>query len=93
MVENSNSATTHSPVLSLDLTSHRKPNINPKAGGHLECNACRSPFLFFYKLRHVALNKRDRDPTKLSEIAYLLLTIHQFERRSYRYMAHVMQAS
>ena len=93
VVENSNSATTHSPVFSLDLTSHRKPNKNPKAGGHLECNACRSPFLFFDKLRHVALMKLDRSPTKLSELADVLLTIHQCERRSYRYMAHVMQAA
>ena len=93
VVENSNSATTHSPVFSLDLTSHRKPNKNPKAGGHLECNACRSPFLFFDKLRCVALMKLDRSPTKLSELADVLLTIHQCERRSYRYMAHVMQAA
>ncbi|KAL5517271.1 hypothetical protein EMCRGX_G002784 [Ephydatia muelleri] len=93
VVENSNSATTHSPVLSLDLISHRKPNKNPKAGGHLDCNACRSPFLFFDKLRHVALIKLHRDPTKLSEIADVLLTIHQCERRSYRYMVHVMQAA
>ena len=93
VVENSNSATTHSPVFSLDLTSHRKPNKNPKAGGHLECNACRGPFLFFDKLRHVALMKLDRSPTKLSELADVLQTIHQCERRSYRYMAHVMQAA
>ena len=93
VVENSNSATTHSPVFSLDLTSHRKPNKNPKASGQLDCNACRSPFLFFDKLRHVALIKLDRDPTKLSEIANVLLTIHQCERRSYRYMVHVMQAA
>ena len=93
MVENSNCATTHSPVFSLDLTSHRKPKKNPKAGGHLECNVCRSPFLFFDKLRHVALIKLDRDPTKLSEIANVLQTIHQCVRGSYKYMAHVMQAA
>ena len=91
--ENSNSATTHSPVFSLDLMLHRMPNKTPKAGGCLECNACRSPFLFFDKLRHVALIKLDGDPTRLSEIADVLLAIHQCERRSYRYMAHVMQAA
>ena len=37
--------------------------------------------------------KVDEDPTRLSEVADILLTIHQCERRTYRYMAHVMLAS
>ena len=53
-----NFATTHSPVFSLDLA----PNRNPKAGGQLECNACRSTFLFYDRLRHVALARLDEDP-------------------------------
>ena len=93
VVEQSNSATTHSPVYALDLVPHRKPYKNPKAGGRLECYACRSPFLFYDRLRHVAVTKLDVDPTRLPEIADLLLTIHQCERHSYRYMAHVMQAA
>ena len=92
-MEQSNSATTHSPVYALDFVPHRKPNKNPKAGGWLECYACRSPFLFYDRLRHVAVTKLDVDPTRLPEIADLLLTIHQCERRSYKYMAHVMQAA
>ena len=93
VVDQSNSATTHSPVFALDLVPNRKPNKNPKAGGRLECSACRSPFLFFDRLRHVAVTKLDVNPTRLPEIADLLLAIHQCERRSYRYMAHVMQAA
>eukprot|EP00731_Ephydatia_muelleri_P038484 Em0778g1a len=41
----------------INLKNMKKPNKNPKAGDHLDCNACRSPFLFFDKLRHVALIK------------------------------------
>eukprot|EP00731_Ephydatia_muelleri_P002645 Em0001g2645a len=59
VVDQSNSATTHSPVFALDLVPNRKPNKNPKAGGRLECSACRSPFLFFDRLRHVAVTKLD----------------------------------
>ena len=89
----SNFATTHSPVFSLDLAPNRKPNRNPKAGGQLECNACRSTFLFYDRLRRVALTRLDEDPTRLPEMADLLRALHQCERRSYRYMAHVMLAA
>ena len=84
---------THSPVFSLNLVPNKKPNRDPKLGGHLECNACRSPFVFYDRLRQVALNKLDEDPTRLDETADVLLTVHQCERRTFRYMAHVMQAA
>ncbi|KAL5486772.1 hypothetical protein EMCRGX_G019295 [Ephydatia muelleri] len=93
VASDSNDATTHSPVFSLDLAPQRKPNKTSKAGGHLECSACRSPFLFYDKLRKVCMAKVDEDPIRLSEVADILLTIHQCERRTYRYMAHVMLAS
>ena len=53
----------------------------------------RGPYLFYDKLRHVALSKLDEDPSRLAEIEDVLVTIHQCESRSYRYMAHVMQAA
>eukprot|EP00731_Ephydatia_muelleri_P037223 Em0421g4a len=93
VASDSNNATTHSEVFSLDLAPQRKPNKTSKAGGHLECSACRSPFLFYDKLRKVCMAKVDEDPIRLSEVADILLTIHQCERRTYRYMAHVMLAS
>ena len=40
----------------------------------------------------VALKKLDEDPIRLDEIANVLLTVHQCERSTFRYMAHVMQA-
>ena len=84
---------THSPVFSQDLVPNRKPNWDPKLGGHLKCNACRGPFDFYDRLRQVALNKLDEDPTRLDETADALLTVHLCERRTFRYMAHVMQAA
>eukprot|EP00731_Ephydatia_muelleri_P000275 Em0001g275a len=84
-------ATTHSSIFSLDLVS--ACNRSPKPGGHLCCSACRSPFQFYDKLRCIAMAKLNDDPNRLSEIADVLLTIHQCERRSYRYMAHVMLAA
>ena len=93
MESKSNIASTHSPVLSLDLSPNRKPNRNPKAGGQPECNACRSTFVFNDRLRHVALTRLDEEPTRLPEMADVLLALHQSERRSYRYMAHVMLAA
>ena len=93
VASDSSNATTHSPVFSLDLAPQRKPNKTSKAGGHLDCSACRSPFLFYDKLRKVCMAKVDEDPTRLSEVADILLTIHQCERHTYRYMAHDMLAS
>ena len=89
----SNGATTHSPVFALDLVPDRRPSKGPKPGGDMECHACRGPFLFYDKLRYVALTKLHEDPNRLAEIADVLVTIHQCERRSYRYTAHVMQAT
>ena len=57
VVEQSDSATTHSPVFSLVLVPHRKAKKKPKAGGRIECSACRSPLLFYDRLRHVAVSK------------------------------------
>ena len=48
---------------------------NPTSGGHLRCTACRSPFLFFDRLRHVAVASLDEDPTRQAEIADVLLTV------------------
>ena len=86
-------ATTHSPIFSLDLVSTSRPYRIPKPGGHLCCSACRSPFQLYNKLRCIAMAKLDDDPNRLSEIADVLLTMHQCERRSYQYMAHVMLAA
>ena len=46
----------------LDLASDRRPNRNPKPGGHLECSSCLCTFLFYDKLRSVALARLDEDP-------------------------------
>lgn len=68
-----NIANTHSPIFSLDLASNRKPKRSPKAGGRLECNACRSTFLFYDRLRWLALARFDEDPNRLADV--LLVTI------------------
>ena len=86
-------ASTHSPAYALDLVPDRRPNMNPKLVGHMDCSACRGTFLFYDRLRRVALSKLDQDPTRLAEIADMLLSIHQCERRTFRYMAHVMLAA
>ena len=86
-------ASTHSPPYALDLVPDRRPNMNPKLAGHMDCSACRGTFLFYDRLRRVALSKLDQDPTRLTEIADMLLSIHQCERRTFRYMAHVMLAA
>ena len=83
------SATTHLPGFSLDLVPDKKPSKDPKPGGRLECCACRGPYLFYDKLRHVVLSKLDDDPSRLAEIVDLLVTIHRCERQSYRYMADI----
>ena len=77
----------------LDLASDCRPNRNPKPGGHLECGSCLCTFLFYDKLRSVALAKLNEDPNRQAEIADVLHTINQCERHSYRYMAHVMLAA
>ena len=67
--------------------------MNPKLADHMDCSACRGTFLFYDRLRHVAIAKLDQDPTRLAEIADMLLSIYQGERRTFRYMAHVMLAA
>ena len=86
-------ASTHSPAYALDLVPDRRPNMNPKLAGHMDCSACMGSFLFYDRLRCVALYKLDQDPTRLEEIAGMLLSIHQCEHRTFRYMAHVMLAA
>ena len=86
-------ASTHSPAYALDLVPDRRPNMNPKLAGRMDCSACRGTFLFYDRLRRVALSKLDQDPTRLAEIADMLLSIYQCERRTFRYMAHVMLAA
>ncbi|KAL5502924.1 hypothetical protein EMCRGX_G009782 [Ephydatia muelleri] len=88
-----NCASTHSPAYALDLVPDRRPNMNPKLAGHMDCSACRGTFLFYDRLRHVAIAKLDQDPTRLAEIADMLLSIYQCEHRTFRYMAHVMLAA
>ena len=56
--------------------------MNPKLAGHMDCSACRGTFLFYDRLRRVALSKLDQDPTRLAEIADMLLSIHQCEHRT-----------
>ena len=79
-----NCASTHSPAYGLDLVPDRRPNMNPKLAGHMDCSACRETFLFYDRLRHVAIAKLDQDPTRLAEIADMLLSIYQCERRTFR---------
>ena len=88
-----NGASTHSPAYALDLFPDRRPNKNPKLGGYLGCSACRGTFLFYDRLRHVALAKLDQDLTRLAKIANVLLSIYQYERRTFRSMVHVMLAA
>ena len=83
----------HSSAYALDLVPDRRPNRNSKLGGYLGCSACRGTFLFYDRLRHVTLAKLDQDPTRLTEIADVLLSIYQCERHTFRYMTHVMLAA
>ena len=91
--DENNGATTHSPIYALDIVPDRRPNMNSKLAGHMDCNACRGTFQFYNKLRHVAIAKLDQDTTRLAEIADVLLSIYQCERRTFRFMAHVMLAA
>ena len=54
-----NFSSTHSPAYALDLVPDRRPNMNPKLAGHMDCSACRGTFLFYDRLRHVAIAKLD----------------------------------
>ena len=88
----SSTVTTHSPEYTLDLVEHHAPCTDSATDvcGLLECEACRCSFLFYDQLRQSALT-RFSDDSKQDVLADILLTIHQWERRTYRYMAHVVQ--
>ncbi|KAL5488503.1 hypothetical protein EMCRGX_G017444 [Ephydatia muelleri] len=88
----SSTVTTHSPEYTLDLVEHHAPCTDSATDvcGLLECEACRCSFLFYDQLRQSAL-MRFSDDSKQDVLADILLTIHQCERRTYRYMAHVVQ--
>ena len=62
-----NCASTHSSAYALDLVPDRRPNMNPKLAGHMDCSARRGTFLFYDRLRCVAIAKLDQDPTRLSD--------------------------
>eukprot|EP00731_Ephydatia_muelleri_P004241 Em0002g417a len=84
--------TTHSPEYTLDLVEYHAPCTDSATDvcGLLECEACQCSFLFYDQLRQSAL-MRFSDDSKQDVLADILLTIHQCERRTYRYMAHVVQ--
>ena len=66
----------------------RSPRIKNHSNscGQLECEACHCPFLFYDQLRCAALEKI-KDVCVLSDV---LVTLHQCERRTFRYMSHVV---
>ena len=77
--------TSHLPQFTLDLVTGRSPRIKNHSNscGELECEACRCPFLIHDQLRWAALEK----------IVYFLMyssQLHQCERRTFRYMSHVV---
>ena len=88
----SSTVTTHSPEYTLDFVEHHAPCTDSAADvcGLLECEACRCSFFFYDQLRQSAL-MRFSDDSKQDVLADILLPIHQCERRSFRYMAHVVQ--
>eukprot|EP00731_Ephydatia_muelleri_P014407 Em0008g127a len=81
----------HSPKYTLDLTEDHAPRIDPKRIGYLDCTACRGPYLFFDSLRRIAFARFEKQEIDLTLLSDMLLTIHQCERRTFRYMAHVVQ--
>ncbi|KAL5467086.1 hypothetical protein EMCRGX_G031264 [Ephydatia muelleri] len=83
--------TTHSPEYTLDLVEHHAPCTDSATDvcGLNECEACRCSFLFYDQLRQSALMRFSDDSKQ--DVLDILLTIHQCERRTYRYMAHVVQ--
>ena len=88
----SSTVTTHSPEYTLDLVEHNAPCTDSATDvcGLLECEACRCSLLFYDQIRQSALMRFSSD-SKQDVLADILLTIHQCERRTYRYMAHVVQ--
>ena len=82
-------ATSHTPSHTLDLAKDHAPRTDHRMIGFLECSACRGPYIFYDKLRQIAMAKFEETATTL--LSDLLLTIHHCERRTFRYMAHVVQ--
>ena len=81
----------HSPKYTLDLAEDHAPRVDPKRIGYLDCTACRGPYLFFDSLRRIAFARFENQEIDLTLLSDVLLTIHQCERRTFRYMAHVVQ--
>ena len=83
--------TSHSPYYTLDLAEDHAPKRTYSAAGRLECHACRAPFLFYDTLRRKAITRFDGLGCQLTTLSDALLTIHQCERRTFRFMAHVVK--
>jgi hypothetical protein len=81
-------SSTHLPQYSLDTEKrYGTCTKNPADScGQLECEACRCPFLFYDHLRWTAIQKL----TDVTLLADILVTIYQCERRTFRYMSHVV---
>ena len=60
--------------------------MNQEPCGQLECEACRCPFLFYDQLRWAAL-ENIKYVCVLSDV---LVTLHQCESCTFRYMLHVV---
>ena len=91
--DDTRTATTHLPQYSLDTekeysrcTKNHSESCGQLQCGQLQCEACRCPFLFYDHLRWTAIQKLT-DETVLADI---LVTIFQCERRTFRYMCHVI---
>ena len=84
MASDSNNATTHSPVFSWLLKG------SPTRHQWLVITLSAVPAEV--RSSSTCMAKVDEDPTRLSEVADIRLTIHQCEHRTYRYMAHAMLA-
>ena len=84
-------ATSHTPSHTLDLAKDHAPRTDHRTIGFLECSACRGPYLFYDKSRQIAMAKFEETAAETTLLSDLLLTIHHCERRTFRYMAYVVQ--
>ena len=50
----------HNRQHALDMVPNRRPIRIPKLAGSMDVSACRGTFLFYDRLRHVALAKLDQ---------------------------------
>ena len=80
--------TSHLPQFTLDLVKGRSPRTKNRSDswGQLECEAGCCPFLFYDQLRWAAL-ENFKDVCVLSDV---LVTLHLCERRTFRYMSHIV---